>query len=83
MIENCDQLTKVFKLTQLAYWWWRPELKGMTPKDLKSIGINPDLWADLPAIQRGFVWNVNQIERLWDSIAQGFPIGSLLLQRQL
>ena len=33
----------------------------------------------LPPIQRNAVWNVAQIERLWDSILRGFPIGSLLL----
>lgn len=33
----------------------------------------------LPAIQRGFVWRVDQIENLWDSIFRGYPIGSFLL----
>ena len=33
----------------------------------------------LPAIQRGFVWKVSQIERLWDSIFRGYPIGSMML----
>lgn len=33
----------------------------------------------LPPIQRNAVWNVAQIERLWDSILRGFPIGSFLL----
>lgn len=30
----------------------------------------------LPPIQRNSVWNVAQIERLWDSILRGYPIGS-------
>ena len=30
----------------------------------------------LPPIQRNSVWNVALIERLWDSILRGFPIGS-------
>jgi hypothetical protein len=33
----------------------------------------------LPPIQRNSVWNVSQIERLWDSILRGFPIGSFLV----
>ena len=35
----------------------------------------------LPAFQRGFVWEPDQILRLLDSIYQGFPIGSILLWR--
>lgn len=36
---------------------------------------------ELPALQRNFVWKVNQIESLWDSILRGFPIGSFLLSK--
>src|ERR1700677_1494004 len=36
----------------------------------------------LPPIQRNAVWNVAQIERLWDSVLRGFPIGSFLLARR-
>ena len=36
---------------------------------------------ELPALQRGFVWKVNQIESLWDSVLRGFPIGSFLLSK--
>ena len=32
----------------------------------------------LPAIQREFVWRPEQIYRLFDSLMQGFPIGTLL-----
>ncbi len=32
----------------------------------------------LPSIQRGFVWKLGQIERLFDSIMRGYPIGSFL-----
>jgi len=35
----------------------------------------------LPALQRGFVWKVSQMESLWDSILRGFPVGSLLLSK--
>jgi uncharacterized protein with ParB-like and HNH nuclease domain len=32
----------------------------------------------LPAIQRDFVWSHTQIEMLFDSSMQGYPIGSML-----
>ncbi|HGF8156181.1 TPA: DUF262 domain-containing protein, partial [Enterococcus faecium] len=32
----------------------------------------------LPALQREFVWKPEQIERLFDSIMKGYPIGSFL-----
>ena len=32
----------------------------------------------LPAIQREFVWNPEQISKLFDSLMQGFPVGSFL-----
>ena len=32
----------------------------------------------LPAIQREFVWKAEQIERLFDSLLRGYPIGSFL-----
>lgn len=30
----------------------------------------------LPAIQREFVWETSQIERLFDSVMQGYPFGA-------
>jgi len=33
----------------------------------------------LPAIQRKFVWKQEQTEKLFDSIQQGYPIGTFLL----
>lgn len=33
----------------------------------------------LPAIQREFVWTPEQIERLFDSLMQGYPFGTFLL----
>lgn len=35
----------------------------------------------LPAIQRDFVWSHTKIEMLFDSLMQGYPIGSMLLWR--
>ena len=40
--------------------------------------VNKSNWF-LPAIQREFVWERKQIERLFDSIMADFPIGSFLL----
>ena len=33
----------------------------------------------LPALQREFVWKRKQIENLFDSLLQGFPINTLML----
>jgi uncharacterized protein with ParB-like and HNH nuclease domain len=41
--------------------------------------VNKDLY--LPAIQREFVWGVDRIERLFDSIMADFPISSFLFWR--
>ena len=35
----------------------------------------------LPAIQREFVWKAEQIERLFDSLMQGYPFGTFLFWR--
>jgi hypothetical protein len=35
----------------------------------------------LPKFQREFVWSKKQVIDLWDSIAQNYPIGSVLLWR--
>ena len=35
--------------------------------------------AALPALQRGAVWKVKQIEELWDSILRRFPIGAFVI----
>ena len=37
----------------------------------------------LPAIQREFVWKPEQIERLFDSLMQGYPFGALLFWKVL
>lgn len=67
-----SRTTKILSLEQIA--WWR--LKD----DMEKKDTWEEVWAELPPLQRGFVWNANQIERLWDSIARGFPIGSITLQ---
>ena len=37
----------------------------------------------LPAIQREFVWRPEQIERLFDSLMQGYPFGAFLFWKVL
>ncbi|WP_344785909.1 DUF262 domain-containing protein [Postechiella marina] len=37
----------------------------------------------LPTLQRGFVWQPHQMEALWDSIFRGYPIGSLLMSKDI
>lgn len=50
-----------------------------TIEDISKWMLNGAGKVKLPAIQRGFVWRVDQIENLWDSIFRGYPIGSFLL----
>src|SRR5687768_2178308 len=49
----------------------------VTVQDILS-GIHEKQYL-LPAIQREFVWDQNQIRRLVDSLMRGYPIGSFLL----
>lgn len=48
----------------------------MTIKDIVSSISNNEIY--LPALQRRFVWNYEQIEKLFDSIMVGYPIGTFL-----
>src|SRR5208282_481496 len=43
------------------------------------IGVPFENTASLPALQRGSVWKPHQVERLWDSLTRGLPIGALIL----
>src|SRR5437899_12709038 len=51
------------------------EYRPVRIKDAIS-AINKDYF--LPAIQREFVWEIEQIEKLFDSILGDYPIGSFL-----
>ena len=53
-----------FTLKEIAQW-------GNTAKGDKLV--------EIPAFQRGLVWNAAQIEVLWDSIMRGIPIGAFSL----
>ena len=48
---------------------------GTIEKAIKEIAKNNYV---LPAIQREFVWKPEQIERLFDSLMQGYPFGAFL-----
>lgn len=39
--------------------------------------------ARVPSLQRGLVWEPQQIELLWDSIFRGFPFGSIVLAEKI
>ena len=58
-------MSDVLSLHEIANWQLAPEMG--------------EVRAALPALQRGFVWNVQQVEELWDSIIRQFPIGAFLL----
>lgn len=46
-------------------------------EDLATRILNGDIL--LPKFQRDFVWEKKQIAKVWDSVARGYPIGSILL----
>jgi len=50
-----------------------------TPVSIEKViqGIQQNKYV-LPAIQREFVWDAEQIEQLFDSLMRGYPIGSFL-----
>ena len=58
-----------FSITEIAAWAL-PVASGL-PKSA--------LHVELPALQRGAVWPAHQVERLWDSLVRGFPIGCFIL----
>ena len=61
---------EIFNLQEIASWW--------LPHQLETVC---NIIAALPPLQRSFVWKTDQVENLWDSITQEFPIGSLLLSK--
>ena len=36
----------------------------------------------MPLIQRGFVWKTGQLQKLWDSLLRGMPIGAVMVGQQ-
>ena len=66
--DNSCSRAKLLSLREIASW----QLPHIVPAALEVI-------AALPALQRGAVWKPHQVERLWDSLVRGFPIGAFLL----
>ena len=66
---NSNESIYTLPLREIAAW----QIEGI------SKGEGTTIVADLPALQRGAVWKVQQIEELWDSVLRGFPIGSFIL----
>ena len=64
-----DIVTNVLALSlqTIANWQIAPESN------------DAEIYAEIPAFQRGLVWNPAQIEVLWDSLLRGIPIGALSL----
>ncbi|MFI8605074.1 DUF262 domain-containing protein [Cellulophaga baltica] len=57
---------------------WQVELEeNIDQQSSKTGGIQ------LPTLQRGFVWQPHQMEALWDSILRGYPVGSLLMSKDI
>lgn len=69
---NEDNRYHVLSLRQIAGW----EIPSIDHSDLK-------IKAKPPSLQRGLVWEPQQIEMLWDSVMRGFPIGSLVLSAKI
>lgn len=63
IVENIRPLS----LQTIANWQISPESNG------------GNIHAEIPAFQRGLVWNPAQIEVLWDSLLRGIPIGVISL----
>lgn len=51
----------------------------MEPKTISDVIPELNSTYLIPAIQREFVWDTDQILDLFDSILRDYPIGSLLL----
>ena len=47
------------------------------------VDCDSNITARIPSLQRGAVWEPQQIEMLWDSIMRGFPIGSIVISKKI
>lgn len=55
------------------------EIAGWQNGDKTDRGI----LARVPSLQRGLVWDPQQIEMLWDSLFRGFPVGAIVLSQKI
>lgn len=58
-------------------------LKQIASWQIPSINEKPAIKASIPSLQRGAVWEPQQIELLWDSIMRGFPIGAIVIAKKI
>ena len=70
--KNLEASSFPLSLRQIASW-----------HDIPEITEKPEIRASVPVLQRGLVWNPDQIELLWDSILRGFPIGAVVLSAKI
>ena len=70
-MKNCESKLKQFSLQDIAAW------------HLEDMKTSSDVVAGIPSLQRGAVWDAQQVEMLWDSIFRNFPIGSIVLSAKI
>jgi len=70
---SISENVKLLSLATIAGW------QTCLPRGMPDHG--DQVHAELPALQRGFVWKPSQVENLWDSLLREFPIGSFLLSQ--
>ena len=63
--------------TEKKYQSFLCPLKELADKEIHVEGGK--ITMDIPAFQRGLVWNPAQVEALWDSVLRGIPIGTITL----
>lgn len=68
-----NEFYHILTLENVASW----QIPSMKSKE------NPTINARIPSLQRGAVWEPQQIEMLWDSIMRGFPIGSIVVSKKI
>ena len=67
---NINDAHQLLSLKQIAAW-----------QDV--VDCDSNIVARIPSLQRGAVWEPQQIEMLWDSIMRGFPIGSIVISKKI
>ena len=71
MTTDANKHFHILTLKQIASW------------QISTIKNNSAIKARIPSLQRGAVWEPQQIEMLWDSILRGFPIGSIVISKKI
>ena len=62
---------RIFGVQEVASWRLLQKTAEEQCKTVKPL-------VDIPPVQRGLVWDVNQVEIFWDSLMRGFPFGALV-----